>query len=110
VDVDLTPHKYTDMMAEAQYVEEQAVTQGHFPGYHLVGMRTVNIRGTAGAFWSFTWTRPNGVTMRVEDLLFTTDSQSYAIYMTAPSATFGASGGQPLFSQMLRTFQPVLSG
>jgi hypothetical protein len=113
MDIDLTPHKYTDMVAEAEYIERNAVAEGHFPGYHRISIKAVTVRGTPGAFWAFTWVRPNGVTMRVDDLLFILRTpavaQSYAIYFTAPNADFGHNGGLPLFQQMLRTFEPVNS-
>jgi hypothetical protein len=109
--VDLTTHDRGNMLAEAEYVETNAIAQGHLPGYHRVSLRPVTIRGTAGAYWAFTWVTPSGVTMRVDDLLFELNTssgpQSYAVYLTSSNAEFGTSGGLALFDQMLRTFTPI---
>ncbi|HEX6450731.1 MAG TPA: protein kinase [Trebonia sp.] len=109
--VDLTRHDLGSMLAEAKYVERNAVAQGHLPGYHRVSLRPVTIRGTTGAYWSFTWVTNGGVTMHVDDLLFALNTsagpQSYAVYLTSPAAQFGGTGGLPLFDRMLRTFAPM---
>jgi hypothetical protein len=113
LDVDLTKHDRPDMVAEAEYVERNAVAQGHLPGYRQVSLRQVKIRETTGAFWAFTWVTPAGVTMRVDDLLFelqtSSGPQSYAVYLTSPTADFAGSRGLLLFERMLRTFEPVTS-
>jgi hypothetical protein len=113
LDVDLTKHDRADMLTEAEYVERNAVAQGHLPGYHQVSLRQVNIRGTTGAFWAFTWVTPAGVTMRVDDLLFELQTpsgpQSYAVYLTSPIADFASGRGLLLFERMLRTFEPLTS-
>jgi hypothetical protein len=109
--VDLTRHNRANMLAEAEYVERNAIAQGHLPGYHRVSLRQVTIRETAGAYWTFTWVTPRGVTMRVDDLLFELNTpsgpQSYAVYLTSSAAEFGSSGGLSLFDRMLRTFAPI---
>jgi hypothetical protein len=113
MDVDLTMHDRANMVGEAEYVERNAVAKGNLPGYHRLSLRPVSIRGTAGAFWAFTWVTPSGVTMRAEDLLFELQTpagpQSYAAYLTSPSAVFGKLDGLPLFDRILRTFQPLES-
>jgi hypothetical protein len=107
MDVDLTPHQYpNNMVAEANYIEVNALKEGHLPGYQLIALERESIRGTAGAYWAFTW-NADGVTMRVDDLLFVLDGQSYALYFTAPVSQFSSSEGLPQFEQMLSTFQPV---
>lgn len=109
--IDLTRHDRANMLAEAKYVERNAIAQGHLPGYRRVSLRPVKIRGTAGAYWAFTWVTPKGVTMRVDDLLFELNTpsgpQSYAVYLTSSAAEFGSSGGLALFDQILRTFAPI---
>ena len=111
LDIDLTTHDRPDMRAEAEYVEQKAVAEGRLPGYHRLSLQPVSIRGTTGAFWSFTWVTASGVTMQVNDLLFdlrtATGIQSYAVDLTAPAARFQQR--LPLFDQVLRTFQPVTS-
>jgi hypothetical protein len=109
--VDLTRHDRANLLAEAEYVERNAIAQGHLPGYHRVSLRKVTVRGTAGAYWAFTWVTPKGVTMRVDDLMFELNTssgpQSYAVYLTSSAAEFDSTGGLPLFDRMLRTFAPI---
>ena len=104
--VDLTPHTYSNMLQEAQYVERQSIAK--FPGYHRVNLEPLTIRGTAGSFWKFTWTE-NGVQQTALDLLFVLNTasgpQSYALYATAPSSKWQQL--QPVFDEELRTFAPL---
>jgi hypothetical protein len=108
-EVDLTPHHYANMLSEANYIQNTALSEGHFPGYHLVSLKQVTIRGTSGAFWAFTWVRPDGTMMRVNDLLFVLQTpagpQSYAIYVTAPNAQFAGSEGLGIFGKVLASFK-----
>ena len=108
MDVDLTQSEDTNMVAEANYIAKNAVAEGHLPGYKQIAIDPVTIRGTAGAYWAFTWQTTAGVTMRVDDLLFVLDGQSYALDFSTPNADFNGSGaGLTMFEQMLRTFQPL---
>jgi serine/threonine protein kinase len=111
VEVDLTPHHYANMLSEAEYIQNTAISDEHFPGYHLVSLEQATIRGTSGAFWAFTWVRPDGTTMRVNDLIFVLQTpagpQSYAIYVTAPNAQFGGSEGLGTFGKVLASFKKV---
>lgn len=109
MDVDLTPHKYANMVAEANYIAVRARAEGHLPGYKQIAIRPVTIRGARGAFWAFTWQTSSGVTMRVDDLLFSLDGQSYALYFTTPVSEFNSAEGLPLFEKMLGTFHVVRS-
>ena len=84
--IDLTPHTYpNDMLREAKYIEARSIPD--FPGYQRVGLAALNIRGTPGSYWKFTWTDA-GVEQEAIDLLFVMQTsagpQSYALYMTAP--------------------------
>jgi hypothetical protein len=110
LEVDLTAHHFQNMVAEAKYIEQNATAKGSFPGYQRLSIEPEEIRGAAGAMWSFTWVRSSGDTMRVDDLLFTLPTaagpQSYAIYFTAPAAYFGTSQGLTFFNKILRTFEP----
>ncbi|MBO0803511.1 MAG: serine/threonine protein kinase [Nocardiopsaceae bacterium] len=112
-DIDLTKHHSMNMVGEAQYIEHNAIAQGHLPGYHRVSLHPATIRGTAGAFWAFTWVTRDGTTMRVDDLLFELRTpagpQSYAVYLTAPAASFAGTGNLMMFGRILRTFEPGTS-
>jgi hypothetical protein len=104
--IDLTPHTHpNDMLKEAEYIEEQAIP--HFPGYQRVDLRAWTIRGTAGSFWKFTWTN-QGVPQEALDLLFvlrtSAGPQSYALYMTAPTASFDQL--RSTFDEEVETFRP----
>jgi hypothetical protein len=105
--IDLTPHTYpNDMPAEARYIEARSVPR--FPGYRQIDLKALNIRGTAGSFWKFTWT-DNGVSQEALDLLFVLNTsagpQSYALYATAPASMWTAL--QSVFDEELRTFAPL---
>jgi eukaryotic-like serine/threonine-protein kinase len=105
--IDLTPHTYpNDMLREAEYIESQSVS--HFSSYHRVDLRAWTIRGTSGAFWKFTWNN-QGVSQEALDLLFvlrtSAGPQSYALYMTAPTASFGQL--RSTFDEEVETFRAV---
>jgi eukaryotic-like serine/threonine-protein kinase len=100
--VDLTPHTYpNDMVAEAQYIETQSIP--HFPGYKRIDLKALQIRGTAGSFWKFTW-NDNGVEQEALDFLFIQDQQSYALYATAPASKWNQL--QSVFDEEVRSFAP----
>jgi hypothetical protein len=105
MEIDLTQHTYDSMPTEARYIEARVVAQGSLPGYKRLSIKAATIRGTAGAFWSFTWVNARNGPMRVDDLLFVERSQSYAIYYTAPVRLW--TGGLTDFDKILRTFEPV---
>ena len=66
--IDLTPHAYpNDMLREARYIEARSISG--FPGYHRLGLAAINIRGTSGSFWKFTWAKA-GVQQEAIDLIF----------------------------------------
>jgi serine/threonine protein kinase len=105
--IDLTPHTYpNDMLREAEYIEAQSIP--HFPGYQRLDLRAWTIRGTSGAFWKFTWTN-QGVSQEALDMLFVLQTpagpQSYALYMTAPTASF--SQLRSTFDEEVETFRPL---
>ena len=107
--IDLTPHTYpNDMLREAQYIEARSIPD--FPGYHRVGLAALNIRGTPGAYWKFTWTDA-GVAQEAIDLLFVLQTsagpQSYALYMTAPERLFAQI--RPIFDEEVETFATLPS-
>jgi tRNA A-37 threonylcarbamoyl transferase component Bud32 len=107
LEVDLTPHTYTNMVTEAQFIESQSEAKGRFPDYKRFALKAVPVRGTSGAFWQFTWDR-NGITARTDDILFIDHTpngpQSYAIYFRAPNNGWN-SKFLPQFEKMLSTFQ-----
>jgi hypothetical protein len=108
LEVDLTPHTYQNMVAEAQYIKKQSLAKGSFPGYHQNHLQGVPVRGTQGSFWQFTWTPAGDLKQLTDDILFilptSAGPQSYAIYFRAPNSGWNATY-LPLFEQMLHTFQ-----
>ena len=112
LEIDLTKHDRTDMVAEAEYIERSGIEQGHLPGYHRISLQTATIRGSTGAFWAFNWVNRYGITMRADDLLFETPTtagpQSYALEFAAPAADF-RNDARPRFDRILRTFHPLTS-
>ena len=108
LEVDLTPHTYQNMVAEAQYIKQQSLAKGAFPGYKQNHLQGVPVRGTQGSFWQFSWTPAGDVKQLTDDILFilptSAGSQSYAIYFRAPNSGWNAKY-LPVFEQMLHTFQ-----
>ena len=107
--IDLTPHTYpNNMLREAKYVEARSIPD--FPGYQRVGLAALNIRGTPGSYWKFTWTDA-GVEQEAIDLLFVMHTsagpQSYALYMTAPEKSFAQI--RPIFDEEVETFATLPS-
>ena len=108
LEIDLTPHTKTDMLAEANYLVQITQQQHKFPGYQVVSIRRASIRGGSGAAWEFTWQSAAG-TIRALDLLYIASTpagqQSYALYMSAPAATWNSH--LAAFDEEMHTFQPV---
>ena len=103
--IDLTPHTYPgNMLAEAEYIRQQSLAEGHFPGYASLGLASTNVRGTQGAYWKFTWQDGN-VRQEVIDFVFVLDGQSYALYFTAPASVWTAT--HPTFDEQAETFTPL---
>jgi hypothetical protein len=102
--VDLTPHTFPAMDQEAEYIERNS----QFVDYKRLGLARLTIRGSAGAWWKFTYLN-NGVPQTALDLLFVKDTaagpQSYALYATAPTSMWKQL--QPVFDEELRTFAPL---
>lgn len=107
--VDLTPHTKSPMVAEAKYLALLTQKQGKFPDYAGQSIRAADIRNTPGAAWSFTWQDPTLGRVRALDLMYIANTpagdQSFALYMSAPSAAF--SGSLATFTEEMRTFRPV---
>ena len=106
--IDLTAHTYPNMVTEATYIERQSMVS--HPGYTLVHLQAVPIRGTTGAFWQYTWTPAGRAKMLADDILFIkptpAGAQSYAIEIKAHNNGWGQRW-LPMFKQILSTFQTV---
>jgi hypothetical protein len=109
VEVDLTSHTKSDMVAEAKYIRSQALAQGNFPGYKPNRLSAEDVRDTRGAIWAFYYKNSAGTLMKVEDILFILQTkngpQSYAILATSPNSIW-QSTMLPRVESMLATFQP----
>jgi serine/threonine protein kinase len=103
--IDLTPHTYpNNMLAEAEYIKQQSLALGNFPGYSRLGLASTNVRGTQGAYWKFTW-QDHGVQQEVIDFVFVLNGQSYALYFTAPASVWTPT--HPTFDEEAETFTPL---
>jgi serine/threonine protein kinase len=118
VDVNLTMDKKSNMVAEAALLAGQhraTYPDGYQRVYSATGQPKKNfvqlepIRGTAGALWEFDYVS-DGVTMRMDVLLFTLDQQSYTIYMTAQAGKDDNDWNAdtlPIVKNILHTFEPL---
>src|SRR5579875_8734 len=109
LEVDLTPHTYPVMLAEARWLAQQTRRQGKFPGYRVIGIKPARVRGADAAAWQFTWREPGVGRVRVLDLMCIAHTsagpQSYALYLSAPEPAWQRS--LAAFDTELRTFRPV---
>jgi eukaryotic-like serine/threonine-protein kinase len=105
VEIDLTRHVKSDMVAEARYLERT----NFYSGTSQLLIHSEPILGTSGAIWRFDWVR-NGTQMRMDVLLFNLGSQSYTIYANGPA---GAGDDEwnhvilPTVMHMLSTFTSI---
>ncbi len=107
--VDLTPHTFpNDMLREARYIKSRSAAA--HPSYLQIGaIASLPIRGAAGSEWRFSYS--NSGTQEVMDLLWVASTgsgnQSYAMYFTAPKASWGQL--RPVFSTIAQSFGPLTS-
>jgi hypothetical protein len=109
MEIDMTPHDRADEVQEVVYIERNGVEEGSLPGYDRIGIQKATVRGSAAAFWRFTWLPKGEPRDQVGDLVFKTPTattpQSFALDFSAPAAGF--QGSLPLFDRMLQTFRPL---
>jgi serine/threonine protein kinase len=74
-------------------------------GYHRIRIEPVDYRDWKAADWEFTW-KGSGGTIHVIDRGIVTDTKGWALYVSAPDATW-TTQGLPLFQTASRTFQPT---
>ena len=108
LEVDLTPHTFSDMVTEAEYLAKVTEKKGEFLPRADQTIRAAKIRGQAGAAWGFRWKQSGVGWTRALDLMYIAHTpaanQSFALYMTAPDAQFN--GDLATFTEEVRTFQP----
>jgi tRNA A-37 threonylcarbamoyl transferase component Bud32 len=108
IQVDLAPFEAGTAFAEASFLAEQAVTDGSFPGYRRVALRSFIIHGSLGAAWEFTWHEPGVGRIGVLDILFKEHAQAgwqaYRIQVSARAADQATS--RAILAEALRTFDP----
>ena len=109
MEIDLTRHNLPGALAEAHWLEVRTIGQGKFPGYRRISIRPAQVAGSAGAVWSFSWQEPGVGRVFAQDYLFdlTTSggSQSYAVYASAPAASWRQT--VQMLAEATRTFQPL---
>jgi hypothetical protein len=107
--VDLTRHTLPGAVAEARWLEVHTIRQGKFPGYRRISIRPVRVSGSTGAVWSFSWQEAGVGRVFAQDYLFDLNtgdgSQSYAVYASAPAASWRQT--MQMLAEAIRTFQPL---
>jgi serine/threonine protein kinase len=101
LEIDLTQQTFTDPYREASYLKEHDLQTG-LQGYQQLALGRASIRGASGAIWEFSWLDKSGIRLRGEDLLFTKNGQSYALFLVADNAVWDKL--LPTFMEELRTF------
>ncbi len=106
--IDMTPHTFPDMIAEARYLAAVTQRQGKFPGYADQVIRGINLRAGSGAAWAFTWLNPSLGRVRALDLLYDASTpngrQSYSLYLSSVATAWTSNLG--VFDEAMRTFRP----
>src|ERR1035438_6930323 len=74
--VDLTPFEADSAFGETSLLAERAVTDGSFPGYRRVALRSFLFHDSLGAVWNFTWQEPGLGRVDVLDVLFRGHAQA----------------------------------
>ena len=116
VEVDLTTHTTSDMVAEARSIKQQTQARASSRTTRRSSSAPRSPRD-AGRTVALRLDDPKtGTTLRVDDMLFILQTangpQSYAIYMTAPEGNATGSWNAtilPIISQMLQSFTPTTS-
>jgi hypothetical protein len=120
VEIDLTKHVKSDMVAEAEYLK--VLQSSDFPGYQRIYsppnqppkkfIQPETIHQTLGALWEFDWVTGGNVQMRADVLLFNLDKQSYTIYTGGQAGKNDNDWNRTTLgtvSTVLRTFKPLPS-
>jgi serine/threonine protein kinase len=120
VEVDLTQHVKSDLVAEADRLK--VLLSFDFPRYQRIYsppdqppkefVQPATIHQTLGALWEFDWVTASSVQMREDVLLFNLGQQSYTIYTAGPAGTHDDDWNRTTLgtvSTILRTFKPVPS-
>jgi hypothetical protein len=106
--IDLTPHTFQNMIAEAGYLAAVTQRQDKFPGYAGQIIRPINLRGGAGAAWAFTWLDPSLGRIRALDLIYDAATpsgrQSYSLYLSSVATAWTSNLG--VFDEAMHTFRP----
>ncbi len=109
LDLDLTPHQSTGMVAEALWLQRQSIRNGTFPGYHRYYIRAVPYLGSMAADWAFGWYNRSSGQTDVLDRVFTAQGsaqrQSFAVYWSTPASQWQASRRE--LREVLATLRPV---
>jgi hypothetical protein len=86
----------------------EAQVSGSFPGYHRVALQSVAYRGWDAADWEWTYDSTSGGKTHALNRGFVANaSNAYAIYWTAPDATWDGARNQELLSHFFSSFRPA---
>jgi tRNA A-37 threonylcarbamoyl transferase component Bud32 len=109
MEMDLTPHTFTDEMAEARWLQGKTISQGKFPHYRRISLKSTYVAGQPAAAWTFSWVESGAGRVVAEDYLFNLpaggSSQSYAVYASAPVSSWSQTS--QALSEAIQSFQPL---
>jgi eukaryotic-like serine/threonine-protein kinase len=90
LEVDLSRQAFPSSVTEAHWLQGKTLSQGKFPGYQRYSLGPVQVDGSSGALWSFSWQEQGVGRVFVQDYLFRLStsggSQAYALYVSGPIA------------------------
>jgi serine/threonine protein kinase len=102
--IDQSDHPKPDPLAD--WEQQQANREGSYPGYHLIGLRSVNYpQAEKAADWEFTYDR-NGVPVHILNRnILANASHAYALYWSTPASDWNAD--YHYFQAFAATFRPA---
>ena len=107
--VSMSPFTYQQPGREAHYWQAQAIAAQQYRAYRRGGIRAAKFQGAPAATWRYSWKPGGGARTEALSLLVTlptsAGSQSYALTISSPAATFAAA--RSAFGQALVTFAPL---
>jgi len=91
--------------AEEAWLDLEPAVEDSLPGYDRIRIDEVDYRDWEAADWEFTW-EGDGGTVHVLNRGIATDTRGFALYVSAPDATWDTAG-LALFDAAAQTFQPT---
>ncbi|MBB5629317.1 serine/threonine-protein kinase [Sphaerisporangium krabiense] len=102
--VDLTPWGEDDPLTALRTVERQALGRQRLPGYRLLALRALTMKGREAADWEFTWRMDSGVAHVQDRAFYDADGRQVAVYLHTAEKRWAAESAY--FDTFATSFRP----